>query len=467
MLIGKRIIKELDVQRLSDGPSTQLISYSAKTRLYVVGDEAIELAAQDHYTQMFGSDVKSHHVREILHAVKRNVPPISAEALNDPKHGIVIFPNVVLKLPEMEPQSHSPNWLYTIGIPHNYNSDSSCKRFDAFMNEVLPENVHPLIKQIMGYLLIPSTAFRKLFVFLGVGSNGKSTLIRVIEAVLGRDNVSHQSLHGISENRFSASELFGKLANTYADLDDRDLRHSGLLKQIVSGDSLQFEKKHKNPFSAPVTARLLFSANEMPIIRDTSEAITDRLILIEFPNRFEEDKQDKQLGQKLTEETEIEGIIVRWAMPGLLSLLETGKFEVPNRCQQLLRHYRRDCDPFVEFAEEQIAPDGWVKKEELYQAYAFWSAYNNKRTVLSREEFNHRISRHFSIPNDDRRSPDSRERAWFGIKLKAAEADPSRESQAVLTYGGKKRIDIRDIDIEKVGKGRDSRDQELVEISNE
>jgi len=124
-----------------------------------------------------------------------------------------------------------------------------------------------LLRQIMGYLLIPSTKYRKFFIFVGEGANGKSTLIEAVIEMLGRENVSNQSLHQLAQSRFSAAEVYGKLANTYADLENEDIKSAGLLKQIVSGDSLQFEKKFKDPFSGPVTARLLFSTNTVPIIK--------------------------------------------------------------------------------------------------------------------------------------------------------------------------------------------------------
>ena len=159
--------------------------------------------------------------------------------------------------------------------------------------------------------------------------------------MLGRENVSHQSLHALAQRDFSKAELFGKLANTCADLGSKDVKDSGLLTQIVAGDSMQYEKKFLDPFSGPATARLLFSANKMPPIHDTSKAMADRIILIEFPVRFEEGDQDKTLIHKLTTEKEIEGILVKYAIPGLQSLLRAGQFNIPQSSRQLSKEYRR------------------------------------------------------------------------------------------------------------------------------
>ena len=381
------IIRNLNVYCLSAGSKPQLISYNSGK--YVIGDRRIEVHAQTQCMKEGIDPIKDHNITEIVKAVRRNADFIPPEQLNDPKHQIIVFKNGVFDLRTMKLQKHSPSCRYTIGIPHNFNPDASCPEFDKFIAEVLPtkvsfnpddfiepvsldpstyidddelwtSNTHPLIKQIMGYLLIPSTAFRKFFVFLGEGANGKSTLIEVIVEMLGRENVSHQSLHALAQRDFSKAELFGKLANTCADLESKDVKDSGLLKQIVAGDSMQYEKKFLDPFSGPATARLLFSANTMPPIHDTSKAMADRIILIEFPRRFEEGAQDKTLIHKLTTKEEIEGILVRYAIPGLQTLLGAGQFDIPKRSRQLLKEYRRQCDHFTDFIEKCVVIDHGV-----------------------------------------------------------------------------------------------------------
>ncbi len=413
--LAQAIVKKLQVHRLSDGPKAQLISFDANSGLYVVGEEPIRLAAQRNCDRK----VKEFHIREILSAVRRNAPLIGTVHLNDPKRRIITFKNLLLNLATMRANKNGPKWLYTIGIPHDYNAKARCPRFDRFIQEILPKEAHLLVKQILGYLLIPSTAGRKCFVFLGEGANGKSTLIQAIEAMLGHHNVSHHSLQDLANNRFATFDLFGKLANTYADLDSCDVKSAGKLKQIVSGDSMFYEQKHQTPFSGPVTARLVFSANKMPIIRDTSNAIRDRLILLDFPNRFEEGDQDRDLIHKLTTESEIEGIITTWAIPGLKNLLESGQFIIPERSYQLLDEYQRESDPIREFIEQQVeaTPGGSVGKRDLHTQCEQWCEGQGVGTPTQRE-FNHRISKTFGIPdNQDFRAPGTRERIWKGIRL--------------------------------------------------
>ena len=274
--------------------------------------------------------------------------------------------------------------------------------------------------------------------------------------MLGAANCDHQSLHHLAANRFAVAALFGKLANTCADLDKGDVSRSGLLKQIVAGDTLSYEKKFKDSFSAPVTARLVYSANTMPVIQDGGQAVTDRLILVEFPERFEEHQQDRHLPGKLT--ATLEGVLAQWAIPGLLDLIEKNQFDIPKRSAELLRNYKLECDPFLLFAQENVekVSGAQVKKSELHTAYAFWCQWKDL-PQLSKVEFNKRISAHFNILNLDRRASETRERVWEGIRLK----DQSQESQG--TSNPKEQVEY--MVEEEVAASRDSRDEEIGEAT--
>jgi putative DNA primase/helicase len=83
----------------------------------------------------------------------------------------------------------------------------------------------------------------------GGGSNGNGVLIKLIETFLGETNCSHRSLQDLDKNRFAAANLYGKLANTFADLKSLKLSETGNFKMLVSGDSITAERKFEHPFS--------------------------------------------------------------------------------------------------------------------------------------------------------------------------------------------------------------------------
>jgi putative DNA primase/helicase len=96
---------------------------------------------------------------------------------------------------------------------------------------------------------------------VGIGRNGKSKLLELITALLGKDNVSNQTIQSLCYNRFSLAELHRKLANISADLPSKELANTGIFKMIVGGDRLEGEHKHKDPFYFDNYAKLMFSCN--------------------------------------------------------------------------------------------------------------------------------------------------------------------------------------------------------------
>ncbi len=412
--IAEAIIKTRHVLRMTLGSKPQLLIYQAASGLYVLGDLEVEREAQQRCRRELDS-VKNQDVREVVTAVRRNAILVRPNQLNDPARRIVTFKNGVLDLRNPGSLlSHSPDNRYTLGIPHQYNRDAQCPVFEQFMSQVLPPETHKLVRQLLGYLLIPSAAYRVFFVFLGDGANGKSTLIKVVETLLGCANVSHESMHSLTESRFSPFELFGKLANTFADLDDADVKKLGMLKQIAAGDTIRYEQKFQDPFSGPVTARLVFSANTLPRMPDDSDAIADRLMLLRFPNRFDGDNADKHLIDKLTTNEEREGILATWAVPGLLDLLETGCFTRPRASVELLDECLREADSVLDFARQWVKQEKgqYVTRTRLYAEYRCFCREEEIEPIGLRD-FNRRIRQIFKIPStQDFRAPETRERIW-------------------------------------------------------
>jgi len=166
-------------------------------------------------------------------------------------------------------------------------------------------------------------------------------LTKLLEALLGRHNVSNIPLQEIVHHKFKRADLYGKLANTFADLDHAALRSTAYFKALVSGDTIDAERKYGQPFSFRPFARLFFSANRMPVASDASFAYHRRWIILPFPNRFEGKRCDPDLLERLTAPSELSYLLNR-AVAGLRRLWESGEFTAPPSVVAALSAYRRD-----------------------------------------------------------------------------------------------------------------------------
>ncbi len=171
------------------------------------------------------------------------------------------------------------------------------------MSGILGEDEAYLMQEIFGYLLIPVSKAQKSFVLVGAANAGKSTLLSVAqEILLGAGNVSNIPWQSLGD-RFNKAELFGKLANIFADLPSKNIDDGGMFKALTGEDYITAERKNKDQFSFRPYARLLFSCNEIPRnYTDRSDGFYRRLIIIRFDKSVPAEKRDPNLRERIAVE---------------------------------------------------------------------------------------------------------------------------------------------------------------------
>jgi len=205
---------------------------------------------------------------------------------------------------------------------------------------------------------------------VGAAGAGKSVLLRVLnEVLLGKQNVSNVSWQALNE-RFKPAELFGKLANIFADLPTKNIDDNGIFKALVGEDYLTVEKKNRNPFSFQSSARLLFSCNSIPRnYGDRSEGFYRRLIIIRFSHTVPPEKRDPGLLNKFR--MEADGIFL-FALEGLRRLMNNDfRFSETQVNRTELQQYREESDSVLSFVKEycELDPSSATGSTELFRAY--------------------------------------------------------------------------------------------------
>ncbi len=319
---------------------------------------------------------------------------------------------------------HKPGHVSTVQLPIIYDpSAHGSGALDQYLQSTLadgdghPDNV-VLVEEFVGYCLVPSTRFEKAFCAVGSGKNGKSVFLHLLGALLGTGNVSNIPLQEIAVHKFKRADLFGCLANLFADLDNKALRSTAYFKALVSGDVIDGERKYGHPFSFRSFARLVFSANQMPVADDPSFAYHRRWVILPFPNTFDGDACDPDLLAKLTEPAELSHFLNR-AIAGLRRLWERGEFTVPPSTADALAAYRLATDSVAAFVEDMctVHSEARVKKQAMFDAYVRWCEQSKLRSV-PQSDFNTRLENdHAARPRSLRWGDGKRVRSWEGIGL--------------------------------------------------
>jgi len=325
------------------------------------------------------------------------------------------FKNGLYNLLTDELLPHDSEVLSTIRLGGSYDPEAQCPIFLKYLRDVLPESELPLIQEILGYMCVPINKAQKSFVLVGKPDSGKSTLLNVVhDIMLGENNVSSLTWQALDE-KFATVQLFGKLANIFADLPSASIRDTGTFKAITGEDYISAQHKFKEYFSFKPFCRLLFSCNNIPKnYSDRSDGFYRRLILIRFEHTIPEERKDVHLKEKLA--LEADGILT-WALVGLKRLMANNyRFSETERTKAELTSYKAENSSVLAFVEECCVIESGTEclREELFAAYQEYCHANGQKPV-SQKRFNPDIE---SIPGVDRGlEVVSRRKTWRGIRV--------------------------------------------------
>jgi len=276
-----------------------------------------------------------------------------------------------------------------------------------------------MVEELFGYCLIPDYRIQRAFLFTGDGANGKSTLIELLKNFIGKNNCSNLSLQTIVGQRFAKASLFGKLVNLYADIPSTRMESVGIFKMLTGGDTLDAEKKFKETFYFTNYARLVFSTNKPPWVDEDTLAFWRRWIMINLPNKFEDDKADTEILDKLINKSELSGLL-NIALQGLKRLLSRHRYSYESSPNEIAERYRKSADVTFAFVEDicERDPDGWISKDDLYETFTNYCR-NHNLSPLGKEAFGRALKNasNVHVKSRQRRIEGTVTWGWEGIQL--------------------------------------------------
>ena len=249
-----------------------------------------------------------------------------------------------------------------------------------------------ILFEVIGYSLYPRYPFNKAIMLVGDGSNGKSTYLRLVKTVLGRENVISIPLQDLLENRFSIASLYGKLANIYADIPSKPLGETGVFKILTGEDMVCADRKFRDRICFTNYSKLMFSANELPRVSDMTSAFWRRWIVVEFPNRFP--PNDRFFEDTFTEK-EIEGAIIV-SILAFYNVYRRKRFSYEESPEDYKRMWLRKTNSVYAFLEDLMTigiagcravrdADSRIETEELYRLYTVYCQENDIDPLRKRD----------------------------------------------------------------------------------
>lgn len=256
-------------------------------------------------------------------------------------------------------EPHNPKSYLRLALDVEYDPEARAPVFTKALMQICKNDARlgsHLIEQ-MGYSLSPNKPFAAFLLWVGEGSNGKTTLGWVLEQLAGATCRS-QDIGSLFVNQFSRNALVGSSIIMDDDYDDK----GGKIPFPIAGVKKISERKRLTgeikggetyDFTAATTPVIL--ANDWPFANDASYAFFRRANVVKFEQRFslprDVERDATALNMSVSEAVESGEIIVAddgvktrmlAEMPGILNLLIQGRdrtikrkgFEDLPKCRQ-------------------------------------------------------------------------------------------------------------------------------------
>jgi putative DNA primase/helicase len=339
-------------------------------------------------------DMLADHVHKPAETMS---PPcwLDGRAGPDP-HNIMSCENGLLDVVTRKLIAPTPAFFTTTMIPVSFKPDAKPPaKWEQYLEQVTTSpsgekrpHLRAALCEMTGYLLSSDTSLHKLFQLYGPTRSGKGTFMRVLNALIGPQNISNASIGDLSE-KYGCENLLNKSVCMVTDADTGDRREVGKaaanINRISGGDPVDVRRMAKPALtSVKLGVRFVIGMNHLPNFGSHAAALLARLNIFPFDNSFE-GREDFKLTDKLL--AELPGVL-NWALEGLRTLRKRGTFEEPPESREIKERLTGLSSVAAGFIRDMcvVSPKSRIDANVLFAAFNDYVTANKGRG-LSAEDF--------------------------------------------------------------------------------
>ncbi|MFE5793549.1 phage/plasmid primase, P4 family [Streptomyces sp. NPDC056503] len=315
---------------------------------------------------------------EAMSAIRILSPSLDAPTWTDgtaQKSPVVACTNGLLEVTSRELRPLTPEFFNLVSVPFDYDAAADCPTWLGFLRKVWPDDAESVqaVQEWFGYILSGRTDQQKILLVVGPTRSGKGTIARVLGMLVGKGNVAGPTLAGLATN-FGLSPLLGKPLAVISDarLAGRDGHQVVERLLTISGeDTLDVDRKYREPWTGKIPARLMILSNELPNFGDSSGVIARRFIVLNMTVSWL-GKEDPALTDKLA--AELPGIL-NWSLQGLARLEANGRITQPSSSTDAIVTMQDTASPTSAFVRDrcEVGPSCSVPVDALWEMWKDWA----------------------------------------------------------------------------------------------
>ena len=276
---------------------------------------------------------------------------------------------------------------------------------ETFMHQLFPdESLNRYMWEHLASTMMGKNTEQTFNVYIGIGQNGKSVLVLLMEKVLG-DYKGDVPLSLITKERNKVGAATPEIAALrgirYAVMQEPskgDKINEGQLKALTGGDVLQGRALYTEIVTFKPQFKLVVCTNELMEVKSTDHGTWRRFRVVDFKSLFTErpDKNNADIPHQFLLDKQIHEKFERWA-PVFASMLTElasktrGNVSTPDIVMQASTSYRREQDFIEAFIQERVEKicansnnksnnHHHVTKKELHDLFTEWYRQNQNQT---------------------------------------------------------------------------------------
>ena len=236
----------------------------------------------------------------------------------------------------------------------NYDSDSYDNEVDKFLqfitnneNSTEKNDLRLVLEEMIGHCLMTKNFPHKIFLLIGNGANGKSTLMNVLFSMFG-DLATNVPIKKLERDDYVA-RLTNKLVNISDDVDFSYIKSSQNIKTLASGDIVPARELYSKAYYFRNKATMIFSMNELVIFSDHTFGMERRLCILPFENKVK--KADPSILDRLTTDN-AKSYLLRLGLEGMKRIKENkGQISYSKTIEAIVKNYMAENDSVYSFIE--------------------------------------------------------------------------------------------------------------------
>lgn len=348
--------------------------------VYVEVPDEVMAQKVDLCLQSYGFTLKNAQVTEILTKIARD--PLIGSREVDQGAWELNTRSGVLDLASGDLYEHSPAYFSIIQSAAYWRPGTIAHDWLAFLRQAVPdEGDRELLQMFAGLCLTGDTSPQRALLLVGDGGTGKSTFVRVLQAVLGNLATS-SALENIKDGSFLVGTLVGKRMCVVSELQ----RNVDWLpfKRVTGEDQISIDVKNKTPYTTKLDLKLIILSNVMPFLGDdtSNSSLMRRFLPVAF--NVKPAQPDPTLEARLTHPDELPGVL-NWMLDGLRLLQERGMRFPAGDTAALAREIVEESNRVVTFLRDECryVLDIDTNATELYTAYRKWCGETGHKPLSS------------------------------------------------------------------------------------